>query len=190
MYRRSLWMGGWAACLLGCAATGAESSRPSSPDPRAPVWTSLQDMHASYVEAFVQSDGFGIRRVTPMMMLMQGGTLALGQQRLRVEDVRMIGMARHDPPLVYASGVFKFQHADGGQVFLPMPGSRPVNDEERLILGRLQGGEELVSVPGIGRPLSVGAIRARENCLACHRSKKAGDVLGAFVYALVPAQEK
>ena len=35
---------------------------------------------------------------------------------------------------------------------------------------------------------AVGAIRATETCLQCHRSKHAGDVLGAFIYRVLPVQ--
>jgi hypothetical protein len=34
----------------------------------------------------------------------------------------------------------------------------------------------------------VGPIRAGDECLGCHKNKRAGDMLGAFVYSLQPMQ--
>ncbi|MEP6908021.1 MAG: hypothetical protein ABI858_08595 [Pseudoxanthomonas sp.] len=124
-----------------------------------------------------------------MMLLMQGGTLVLDRQQLRVEDVQMIGIAKHDPPVVYASGVFKFQHGDEGQVFLRTSDHRPVNAEEQRILDDLQAGHEIVSQAVAGGITSVAAIRAMPNCLQCHQSKREGDTMGAFVYRLRVIQE-
>jgi hypothetical protein len=147
-------------------------------------------MHAAYVKAFVQSDGFGIRRVTPMMMLVQGGSLSLEGRRLRVQDVQLIGIAKHDPPVVYPGGLLKFQHGDKDQTFLPVSATRPIDEQERRILASLQQGEEVVSRPHTSGIAAVGAIRATESCLQCHRSRRVGDLLGALVYDLAPAQQQ
>lgn len=183
MGRRNAWIGLFAACLLGSGANAAEPL-----DSRAPAWTSLDGMHADYVKAFVQSEGFGIARITPMMRLVQGGSLILDSQRLRVEDVQLIGIAKHDPPVVYPGGFLKFQHGDEDQTFLSRDAQRPVDEQELRILASLQKGEEVVSQARAGGIAAVGAIRATDACLQCHRSKQAGDLLGAFVYRLVPAQ--
>lgn len=184
MDRRNVWVGLFAACLLGGGANAAESF-----DSRAPAWTSLQGMHVDYVKAFVQSEGFGFARVTPMMRLVQGGSLMLDSQRLRVEDVQLIGIAKHDPPVVYAGGLLKFQHGDEDQAFLSGDAERPVNEQELRILASLQEGEEVVGQARAGGIAAVGAIRATDACLQCHQSKQVGDLLGAFVYRLVPAQQ-
>lgn len=185
MGRRSAWIGLFAVGLAVSGAIAAESA-----DRHAYSWTSLQGMHGDYVKAFVQSDGFGIRRVTPMMMLMQGGSVTLDGQRLRVEDVQMIGIARHDPPVVYPGGFLKFQHGDAEQAFLAWVATRAVDERERTILARLQKGEEVVGQSQAGGIATVGAIRATEACLQCHRSKQVGDLLGAFVYRLAPVQRQ
>lgn len=185
MGRCSAWIGLVAACLAGSGAIAAESS-----DPHTRSWTSLQDMHADYVKAFVQSDGFGIRRITPMMLLLQGGSITLEGQRLRVEDVQLIGIARHDPPVVYPGGFLKFQHGDAEQEFLTRVATRVVDEREQGILAKLRAGEEVVSQVQAGGIATVGAIRASEACLQCHRNKQVGDLLGAFVYRLAPAQHQ
>lgn len=177
---------GWlAACALGGAAVAAEPGLPESPE-----WTSLSAMHADYIEAFVHSDGFGMRRVTPMMRLMQGGELRLDGQRLRVEDVQMVGIARHDPPVVHQGGMLKFQHGEQGPEFLPEVVQRPLNAPELYGMRRLQAGDRIVFIPAPNSESAVGAIRATADCLRCHQSKKEGDLLGAFVYTLRPVMQQ
>ena len=181
MNRRSALIGLLAACAVGGAAVAAEPVLPESLN-----WTSLTAMHANYVEAFVHSDGFGIRRITPMMQLMQSGELRLGEQRLRVEDVQMIGIAKHDPPVVHQGGLLKFQHGGQSPVFLPEAAQRPLNAQEVEAVRRMQAGERIVSLPAAGALSAIGPIRARSDCLHCHQSKKESDLLGAFVYTLRP----
>ena len=40
-----------------------------------------------------------------------------------------------------------------------------------------------------GRPVVVGALRAREGCLHCHEGHETGDLFGAFSYRLEVAPE-
>ena len=63
-----------------------------------------------------------------------------------------------------------------------------VDEQEQRIPARLQRGEEVISQAQAGGMSAVGAIRATETCLQCHRSKHAGDVLGAFIYRVLPVQ--
>jgi hypothetical protein len=182
MNRRSALIGWFAACAVGGAAFAAEPVLPESPK-----WTSLTAMHADYLDAFVHSDGFGMRRVSPMMRLMQSGELRLDSQLLRVEEVQMIGIAKHDPPVVHQGGMLKFQHGEQGPELLPGVAQRPLNAQEVDAVRRLQAGGRIVSLPAPGAASAVGPIRATADCLQCHQSKKEGDLLGAFVYTLRPA---
>lgn len=185
MKRRNALIGWLATCAVGGAAVAAEPVLPESLK-----WTSLTAMHADYIEAFVHSDGFGMRRVTPMMQLMQSGELRLDNQRLRVEDVQMIGIAKHDPPVIQQGGMLKFQHGDQGLGFLPEAAQRPLNAQEVDAVRRLRAGERIVSLPASGAVSAVGPIRATADCLRCHQSKKEGDLLGAFVYTLRPVMQQ
>lgn len=185
MNRRSALIGWFAACAVGGAAFAAEPVLPESPK-----WTSLTAMHADYLDAFVHSDGFGMRRVSPMMRLMQSGELRLDSQRLRVEDVQMIGIAKHDPPVVHQGGMLKFQHGEQGPELLPGVAQRPLNAQEVDAVRRLQAGGRIVSLPTPGAASAVGPIRATAECLQCHQSKKEGDLLGAFVYTLRPVMQQ
>ena len=184
MGRNTVWIGLLAALMLGAGSLVAKSS-----DASPPVWTSMERMHADYVRAFVESDGFGRARITPMMMLMHNGRLTLDNKPLHVSEVQLIGIAKHDPPVVYASGFMAFQHADTDERFLPMPASRSVDGQERLILRVLEKEQEVVTRTDASGLKAYGAIRATTPCLECHRSKRTGDLLGAFVYRLQPAQE-
>ena len=184
MGRNTVWIGLFAALMLGVVSITAKSSDASSP-----VWTSLERMHADYVRAFVESEGFGRARITPMMMLMHSGRLALDDEPLHVGDVQLIGVAKHDPPVVYASGFMAFQHADTDERFLPMTASRSVDGQERLILRTLEKEQEVVTRNDASGLKAYGAIRATTACLECHRSKREGDLLGAFVYSLESAQD-
>lgn len=181
MNRRSALIGWFAACAVGGAAFAAE---PVLPEP--PKWTSLMAMHADYIDAFVHSDGFGMRRISPMMQLMQSGELRLDNQRLYVEDVQMIGIAKHAPPVVHQGGMLKFQHGEQGPELLPEVGQRLLNTQEVEAVRRLQAGERIVSLSAAGGASAVGPIRATADCLRCHQGKKEGDLLGAFVYTLRP----
>jgi len=184
MDRRIAWIGLFAVCVPVAITLAAKS-----PVPTAPSWTSVERMHADYVRAFVESEGFGKARITPMMRLMHGGILVLDGKAMRVGDVQLIGIAKHDPPVVYASGFMAFQHGDADQRFLPMTATRRIDAQERLILGSLQKDREAVILADASGPRAFGAIRADSACLECHRSKHAGDLLGAFVYRLESAQE-
>ncbi|MDR6839913.1 hypothetical protein [Pseudoxanthomonas sacheonensis] len=184
MGRNTVWIG-----LLGALMLGALSVTAKSSDASPPVWTSLEGMHADYVRAFVESDGFGKARITPMMRLMHSGRLTLDDKPLHVGDVQLIGIAKHDPPVVYASGFMAFQHADTDESFLPMRASRSVDGQERLILRTLEKEQEVVARTDASGLKAYGAIRATTACLECHRSKREGDLLGAFVYRLEPARE-
>ena len=184
MGRSTVWIGLLSALMLGAASITAKSSDASPP----PVWTSLERMHADYVRAFVESEGFGRTRITPMMRLMHSGRLTLDDEPLRVGDVQLIGIAKHDPPVLYASGFIAFQHADTDERFLPMTASRSVDGQERLILRTLEKEQQVVARIDASGLKAYGAIRATTACLECHRSKREGDLLGAFVYRLDPAQ--
>jgi hypothetical protein len=184
MGRYTAWIGLFAALALGTGSIIAKSSEESTL-----AWTSLERMHADYVKAFVESDGLGRARITPMMILMHSGRLVLDGKPLHVGDVQLIGIAKHDPPVVYAGGFMAFQHADTDEKFLPAAATRHVGSRERLILRSLESGQDVVVHTDASGLKAFGAVRADTACLECHRSKQEGDLLGAFVYRLEPTQQ-
>ncbi|KAF1712926.1 hypothetical protein [Pseudoxanthomonas sacheonensis] len=172
---------------LGLTALVALPLSAQAPSP-APVdlRSALQHMHADYVEAFVVSEGFGESRLTPMMRL-RWSYDPVGDSKLRIGDVQLIGIARHDPPVVYSS-VFKgFEHGENGPELVDKS-ARETNAGEAQALLALASGEEIVFTPESGGLRVIGPIRARSQCLDCHRGKQAGELLGALSYRLEPAQ--
>lgn len=154
----------------------------------------LRRMHGEFVDAFVDSRGFGKMRITPMMARMRDAWFESVDEHGRcVIDVELVGVARHDPPVVHTASFMGFQHPDGDPGLRASPAStRGLHAWEREALAALQAGRELVvrSTPRGER--AMGAIRARPACLSCHENHREGDVLGALVYGLgrlsVPAQ--
>lgn len=145
----------------------------------------LLRMHDDFVLAFVRSEGFGKMRITPMMRAMQDYRTR-GDTPLWVQDLELIGIARHDPPVVFSSAFQGFQHSEDGMAPAARPGGRPLNHGERADVRALEDGQRLVVRP-IGDALRVvGPIGAGDECLGCHKDKRAGDLLGAFAYTLRP----
>lgn len=169
-----------AACLLPAMLAGAVAAGPKAPA----ASPALLRMHDDFVLAFIDSRGFGMRRLPamgPMLHKTVDGTPWF------VADLQLIGVAKHDPPRVFGGGFSMdvFHRPDDHAPLDRGPG-RPITAEERRALRTLDAGERLVVVPD-GRGLRVtGAIRAGDECLGCHKRKRAGDMLGAFVYRLQP----
>lgn len=188
---------GMSTCLVLLATvTGAMGVVGASPPAAQPTEVrdtppaALLRMHDDFVSAFVESDGFGYARVTPMQRLLHGYRTA-GETPLYVADVALVGIAKHDPPVVFASPFQGFLHApdmpSGGEIAVrPRPQGRPLTQAERDAVRALDDGVPLlVHADGDGLR-ATGPIRARSECLACHKGKRDGDLLGAFVYTLRP----
>jgi hypothetical protein len=175
--------------VVGAAPPVAESAEAPDASSDAPP-AGLLRMHDDFVSAFVESDGFGYARVTPMMRVMHRYRTQ-GQPSLWVANVELIGIARHDPPVVFASPFQGFLHApdmpSGSEIAVrPRPEGRPLTQAEREAVQALEDGVPLlVHADGDGLR-ATGPIRARGECLACHKGKREGDLLGAFVYTLRP----
>jgi hypothetical protein len=154
----------------------------------------LRRMHEDFVDAFVNSQGFGKTRVTPMMVRMRHYQFeGIGGSGRCVHDVELIGIAWHDPPVVYPANFMGFQHEGGDAgLRLPVMPARSLQAWERDAVAALGTGQEIVRHALPGGERAMGAIRARRDCLTCHTRSREGDVLGALSYGLghlvVPAQ--
>lgn len=175
--------------VVGAAPPASESMESRDAPPAA-----LLRMHDDFVSAFVESDGFGYARVTPMMRLLHRYRVsegAPGETPLHVADVALVGIAKHDPPVVFASPFQGFLHApdmpSGSEIAVrPRPEGRPLTQDEQEAVRALEAGAPLrVRADGDGLR-ATGPIRARSECLACHKGKRTGELLGAFVYTLRP----
>lgn len=180
MTRRWAVRGGLAVLSAAVATAGWSLAVARDAPPR-----DLLRMHDDFVLAFVDSAGFGRTRITPMMRTMQRYRMP-GERSLRVVDVALIGIAKHDPPQVFDAPFMGFQHVEAGVTQVPRLKSRPLRPDESGALRALSAGERLV-VRTEGDGLRVtGPIRAAGECLGCHEKQRAGDMLGALVYTLRP----
>lgn len=171
---------GWAAMVSVVAAAGWTSALGRDGPPR-----DLLRMHDDFVLAFVQSEGFGKMRITPMMQVMQRYRTR-GEKPLWVEDLQLIGIARHNPPMVFSSAFQDFQHVEDGARVMPGRTGRPMTAQEAESVRALEDGQRLVVRTEETGLRVTGPIRAGDECLGCHKDKRAGDMLGAFVYTLRP----
>lgn len=171
-----------AACLLPAMLAGAVAAGPKTPAPS----PALLRMHDEFVLAFIDSEGFGRTRLPAMARVLHK---PVADSPWFVADLELIGVAKHDPPRAFGSGFsMDVFHRPAKAVPLQRGPGRPITDEERQALRALDAGERLVVVPDGAGLRVTGAIRAGDECLGCHKRKRAGDMLGAFVYRLWPVK--
>lgn len=169
-----------AACLLPAMLAGAVAAGPKAPAPS----PALLRMHDDFVLAFIDSEGFGRIRLPAMARVLRR---PVADTPWFVADLELIGVAKHDPPRVFGGGMsMDVFHRPAKEAPLQRGPGRPITDEERQALRALDAGERLVVVPDGAGLRVTGAIRAGDECLGCHKRKRAGDMLGAFVYRLQP----
>lgn len=145
----------------------------------------LWRMHDAYVLAFVESEGFGQTRLPAMSGLLHrpvDGTPWF------VAHLELIGVAKHNPPRAFGDGMsMDVFHQPNKEAPLTRGPGRPIAADEAQALRALDAGQRLVARRSGPAGLRVfGAIRAGDECLGCHKNKRAGDMLGAFVYHLEP----
>ena len=61
---------------------------------------------------------------------------------------------------------------------------RPLGEFETAALAKLRDGDDVVLQASSQEMRVLGAIRARNECLSCHKSAEVGTLLGAFTYTL------
>ncbi len=172
----------WSLAVAVVAACVSPSTTGGVPDDDA----ALRGMHDAFVEAFVDSQGFGKTRVTPMMARMRHYRFeGIDDSGRCVHDVELVGIARHDPPVVYPANFMGFQHEGGDAALLfPAMPARSQQAWERDAVAALGAGQEIVRHALPDGERAMGAIRARRDCLTCHTRSREGDVLGALSYGL------
>ena len=180
MIRSKQWHGVLIVFGLVVAVIGWSSAVERDGPPR-----ELLRMHDDFVLAFIDSKGFGRMRITPMMQVMQRYRTQ-GERSLWVENLQLIGIAKHDVPVVFSSPFQGFQHTEHDSSQWSKRDGQPLSQEQRDAVAALRAGEPLiVNTEGDGLRV-IGPIRAGGECLGCHQRERAGDLLGAFVYTLRP----
>lgn len=183
-------------------------------------WASYEALHKDAVQRFVESQGNGASRIIRTDLNLALWVNKLVGQELRLEDqayelysIQLIGIAKHDPPVVHVHPFHPFfpgQRGNSEQKKLDNSKTpaqqvqnvtsklapakkmepRELTEAETKIIENFRAGAE-VSVLEAGKQLHLyGPIRASENCLKCHEGSKEGDVLGALMYGLVPKENK
>jgi hypothetical protein len=175
---------GWVVLFVGLAIVGwslaLERGGPLRP---------LLRMHDEFVLAFIDSEGFGQRRLPAMSNVM---SQPVADTPWFVSDLELIGVAKHNPPQVFGGGFsMDIFHRPNAEVPLARGSGRAMTAEEARALRELDTGKRLVvKNEGRGFLRVIGPIRAGDECLGCHQDKRAGDMLGAFVYQLSPMPKK
>jgi hypothetical protein len=178
MTRRSLAAG---LCLaVWGAAVGAVGQDPFKPAAPAPRWESCEELHDTYLRRFQDSEGFGLSRMMRAPMLDRSGVLDTGREQYTLDRIELIGLLQQPQPVVYTPS-FHTSRPD------PAHRSRALTPFEAKALSGFRAGRDIAveSNKDTGAMTGcVGAVRATTTCLRCHEDAKAGDLLGAFSYAL------
>jgi hypothetical protein len=181
---RKIWM---RACFVAIVSTLAMVAW-SSAVGREGLPRELLRMHDDGVLSFVNSEGFGKTRLPPMNGVLRREVEGTKQF---IVGIQLIGIARHNPPRVFSDAMgMSIFHVPNKQDPRPRIASRAMTAWERQALRDLDAGQRLV-VRREGQHTDViGPIRAGDECLGCHKNKRAGDMLGALVYSLAPVPEE
>jgi hypothetical protein len=168
-----------AALLSVAAIVGVSSAVERDGAPR-----ELVRMHDDAVLEFIDSEGFGQRRLPAMSKVLHRQVDGTDLVLYRLE---LIGIAKHNPSKVFSAEMSIFHRPNKTQPPEPRVDGRAMTLWERQAVRDLDNGQRLVVEKRADRGLRVvGAIRAGGECLGCHKDKHAGDMLGAFVYTLGP----
>lgn len=181
---RKIWMRGCCVAMASTVAVLAWSSAVGSEGlPR-----EFLRMHDEGVLSFINSQGFGKTRLPPMSGILHR---EVEGTRQFIVGIQLIGIARHNPPRVFSDGMgMSIFHMPDKQDPRPRIASRAMTVWERQALRDLDAGQRLVIRREGKHTEVVGPIRAGDECLGCHKNKRAGDMLGALVYSLVPVPEE
>jgi len=145
-------------------------------------WTSDYAMHTYFNGRFLESPGNGVGRMIqdPMRVYDSMRLRITSNNTYKLESVELVGVVMHQTPVA-------FTRASHGMGSYLQP--RPLTVFEERALVELTAGETVaVDADKTGRYV-VGALRAKQSCLQCHKSYKAGDLLGALSYRLTPLTE-
>jgi hypothetical protein len=143
-------------------------------------WSAAYDLHAYFVDRFLESEGNGLSRVfqEPMALRDSMRLRITSRNTYKLDSLDLIGVGKHPDPVAFLGR--------GHRTTLIQRLTRPLTPFEERAIAELKAGEDVaVETDHTGRVV-VGALRAQEDCLKCHGGKT-GDVLGALSYRLTPA---
>ena len=115
---------------------------------------------------------------TLLVALFIGRGLAAGWMVTILYGVQLLGLLKHDLPVVYEEGAaLPSRHTPR------VATTRGLDGFEKEALARLRQGESLVVARSADELRGIGALQADGPCLACH-DVESGALLGALSYAL------
>lgn len=158
---------------------------PQSTYSPSPVADGLRALHADSALDFLNPAGFGYFRDRRYVLGFQphGFSDVPGPAKpWRVARVELVSLLLLPEPAVYVS-----PRLPAMQELRGAP-TRPLDGVEAAALARLRKGEGLVVASSGGGLRMLGALRRTKQCVDCHGGER-GDLLGAFSYALRPADE-
>jgi hypothetical protein len=137
-----------------------------------PVWdfqNAFAARHDAEVAEFVSRDGFGMVRMPPAPKPFRhaGARYSVGIELVRLERNEI------------------YRYFKGEHPIRNLGGGRALTAAERSALVALRGGASIAFLPPGDGPRALGAVRATAACGKCHEAEE-GELLGAFLYELVP----
>ena len=140
-------------------------------------WTSDYAMHTYFNGRFLESPGNGVGRMIqdPMRVYDSMRLRITSNNTYKLASVELVGVVMHQTPVAFTRATHDL---------LSYLQARPLTVFEERALVELTAGETIaVDADKTGRYV-VGALRAKQSCLQCHKSYKVGDLLGALSYRL------
>lgn len=155
---------------------------PESEDGR--TFEALRTVGVPHAQPDVLSGGYD--PVHESMKLPDGSVRAVREQVWVVKDWQLMSVNAETGPAVYLIDTkgrhvlmrAKVENFDGKTA-----PKRPPTEFETAALAKLRDGDDLVLQSSSKEMRVLGAVRARQDCLSCHKVE-VGDLLGAFTYKL------
>lgn len=144
---------------------------------------SLNGLHANGLLDFVNPRGWGYVKEGRKAagFLPHGFSRVPAADNWQVQRIELVGLLKHPEPVVYPSDRLPAM-AD-----LHNAPTRPLDPFETAGIAAVRRGEEGFAARRGDEVRFVGAIRSAKQCVECHGGER-GDLLGAFAYALRPAE--
>lgn len=167
-------------------------------------WDSLQEMHAVYTQAFVESEGFGMGRLITfespeyrplfvdgephrmesmeLLSLMQGDAVAYDSTWINITRSGL-DIEQQRPLTEFETDSLRLLKAGRPHVWSEVSYVLDGNTEKSLNLSADASELQMANPRNQPQRTLVAALRAQRSCLSCHDVAE-GALLGAFVYQL------
>ena len=146
-------------------------------------WSSFEEMHRHFENAFIKSEGFGQSRIMRIDEPWTRSVLIEGRE-YQLENLELIGLLHEDgKPTAYRNAGWQ----NPKKSLLETYETRPLTKIEHELTPYLRGGGEAVFHREDPNAYVLAPLKAKTACLACHNGRE-GDVFGVFSYRLRPSR--